>query len=151
MDLRINDCCNSLPISTDYERITQYREESWLMSDRDEITETVFGYFEGYKTKDRARLERAFAVDVANMMGYWKNQDSEMELFSKPMKEVIDTWVSPDYALKNFADGKILDIQVFSDVGATVLFDCGGIFTDTFQMAKLDGTWRIVNKFFVDQ
>ena len=61
-----------------------------IMNDRDEITETVFHYFEGYKTKDRARLERAFAVDVANLMGYWKNQDGELELFSQPMKELIE-------------------------------------------------------------
>ena len=121
------------------------------MNDRDEITETVLHYFEGYKTKDRARLERAFAVDVANLMGYWKNQDGELELFSQPMKELIESWVSPDYTPHEFSDGNILDIQIFSDVGATVIFDCGGRYTDTFQMAKVDGTWRIVNKFFVDQ
>jgi hypothetical protein len=121
------------------------------MSDYDEIKETVFHYFEGYKTKDRERLERAFAVDVANMMGYWKNQDGELELFSIPMGELIDKWVGPDYTPYEFRNGKILAIQIFSDVGATVLFDCGGRFMDTFQMVKLDGAWRIANKFFVDQ
>ena len=43
------------------------------MNDYDLIKETIFDYFEGYMTKDRGRLEKAFNVDVANMVGYWKN------------------------------------------------------------------------------
>lgn len=121
------------------------------MSDRDEIRKTIFHYFDGYKTKDRARLERAFATDVAQMIGYWKTADGTPELFARPITEVIDKWVDPGYEQLPFAEGVILDIQEFSDVGATVLFDCGGIFLDTFQMVKLDGTWRIANKFFVDK
>ena len=121
------------------------------MSDYDEIKVAVFDYFEGYKTKDRARLEKAFAVDIANMMGYWKNSDGELELFSTPMQELIDKWASPEYEPYAFGDGKILSIQIFGATGATVVFDCGGRFTDTFQMVKLDDRWRIANKFFIDQ
>ena len=121
------------------------------MIDYDAIKEVVYDYFEGYKAKDRARLERAFALDVCNMMGYWKNQDGELELFSKPMSELIDKWVGPDYSPFEFSDGQILSIHRFSDVGATVVFDCGGRFLNTFQLVKMDGSWRIVNKFFVDQ
>ena len=121
------------------------------MSDYDEIKEVVFDYFDGYKSKDRTRLERAFAVDIANMMGYWKNEDGALELFSRPMRELIEEWVSPEYEPYEFAGGKILAIQIFGDTGATVLFDCGGRFTDTFQMVKLDSGWRIANKFFIDQ
>lgn len=121
------------------------------MTDEDAIKATVFDYFEGYKAKDRARLERAFATEVANMMGYWKSESGDRELFSKPMSTLIDTWTGPDYQPFDFGDGRILDIQVFGGVGATVIFDCGGRFLDTFQLAKIDGDWRIVNKFFVDQ
>ena len=121
------------------------------MSDYDEIKETIFHYFEGYQTKDRARLERAFALDVAHIMGYAKNEDGRLELWSRPMRDTIDKWVSDDDSLPKLTYGKILDIEIFSDVGATVLFDCGGRFKDTFQMVKLDGEWRIANKFYVDQ
>ena len=121
------------------------------MSDYDEIKDAVFDYFEGYKTKDRARLERAFAVEIANLMGYWKNPDGERELFSKPIRELIDKWTSPEYESFAVGDGKILSIQIFGDTGATVVFDFGGRFTDTFQMVKQDGQWRIANKFFIDQ
>lgn len=121
------------------------------MSDHEEIKDAIFDYFEGYKSKNRARLERAFAVDIANMMGYWNNPDGERELFSKPMHELIDKWASPEYEPYAFGDGKILSIQIFGETGATVVFDCGGRFTDTFQMVKQDGQWRIANKFFIDQ
>ena len=121
------------------------------MNDYDAIQETVFHYFEGYRTKNRERLERAFVVDIANIMGYWKNKEGELELFSIPIKEIIEEWVAPDYKPYIFPEGNILSINIFSAVGATVTFDCGGKFLDTHQMVKLDGTWRIVNKFFVDQ
>ena len=44
------------------------------MKDYDAIEETVFHYFEGYRTKNRERLERAFVVEIANMKGYMKNE-----------------------------------------------------------------------------
>jgi len=31
------------------------------------------------------------------------------------------------------------------------VFDFNGVYTDTFQLAKIDSEWRIVNKFYVDQ
>ena len=121
------------------------------MNDEQAITETVFNYFEGYKTKDRERLEKAFVVNIANMMGYWRNDDGEMELFTVPYKELLERWVDPDFQPRDFGGGEILSINQFSDVGATVVFDCGGKYLDTFQMVKLDGSWKIVNKFFVDK
>ena len=45
------------------------------MRNYDAISETVFDYFEGYKTKGRRRLESAFVVDVVNMMGYRINDE----------------------------------------------------------------------------
>ena len=120
------------------------------MNDYDAIKETIYHYFEGYQTKDRARLERAFALDVAHIIGYAKDQDGQLELWSRPMRDTIDKWVSDDAALPKLAYGKILAIHIFSDVAATALFDCAGTFIDTYQMIKLDGEWRIANKFYTD-
>jgi hypothetical protein len=120
------------------------------VTDYDAIRETVFAYFEGYKTKDRALLERAFAVEVANLMGYRKGPDGRMELSSTPIPQVIDRWTSAAHTPLELGEGKILSVNIFSDVAAGVVFDFGGVFLDEFQMAKIDGTWRIVNKFFVD-
>jgi hypothetical protein len=120
------------------------------MDDYDAIKETIYHYFEGYQTKDRGRLERAFAVDIAHIKGYAKNKDGDLELWSLPMKEMIDIWVSDDDTLPKLDYGKILSIQIYSDVAATALFNCSGTFFDTFQLVKLDGEWRIANKFYVD-
>jgi hypothetical protein len=121
------------------------------MKDYDAIEETVFHYFEGYQTQNRERLERAFVVEIANMKGYMKNEQGELELIDIPYKDLIEKWTRPDYKPIEFSEGRVLSINIFSPIAATVVFDCGGKFFDTFQMMKIDGGWRIANKFFVDQ
>ena len=117
--------------------------------DYDAIKATIEHYFEGLKTGNKTRLERAFAVPNAHMKGYIKNKDGELVLSSRPMADVIADWVSreprPDFR------GKILSINIFSDVGALATFDFNGIYTDAFQLVKIGGEWRIINKFYVDQ
>jgi len=78
-------------------------------------------------------------------MGYWKNDEGEQELFSLPIKDVIEKWLNPDYKPYKCTQGKILSINIFSDVAAIVIFDCGGKFLDTHQMAKMAGSWPIAN------
>ena len=39
------------------------------MNDYDAIQQTLFNYFDGYTTKDREKLESAFELSVANMIG----------------------------------------------------------------------------------
>ena len=121
------------------------------MNDYDAIQQTLFNYFDGYTTKDREKLESAFELSVANMIGYWMTDSGEYELFSTPIFELIEKWVSPDFTPFEFGDRKVLSLHIFSDVGATAVFNCGGRFIDTFQMVKRNGEWRIANKFFVDQ
>jgi hypothetical protein len=120
------------------------------MTDYEAIHAAVTDYFEGYKRKDRARLERAFAVEVANLMGYRKGPDGQRVLSSEPIRSVIDRWVGPDHTPLELGAGRILSVNIFGEVAAGVVFDFGGVFLDEFQMAKIDGQWRIVNKFFVD-
>lgn len=120
------------------------------MSDYDEIRDTVFHYCEGYRTKDRQRLERAFALEVAIMTGYTRNEQGDLRLFTMSMRDAIDSWVAPDYEPFAFGEGKMLAVDLFSPVGATVLFDFGGKYLESYQLAKVDGTWQIVNKFIVN-
>ncbi|MSR12973.1 MAG: hypothetical protein EXR86_00075 [Gammaproteobacteria bacterium] len=119
-----------------------------MTSDYDLISTTIFNYFEGLKHADRTRLEAAFAVDVAHMKGYIRDTEGQLQLSSRPMREVIDGWVkrtpTPDMV------GKILAINIFNPRAAIAVFDFNGVFTDTFQLAKVDGHWRIINKFYVD-
>jgi hypothetical protein len=110
----------------------------------------VFHYCEGYCHKDRERLEKAFALEIANMMGYINGQDGKLKIFIMPMKDAIDEWVAPDYTPFEFGEGKMLAVDIFNEVGATVLYDFGGKYLESYQLAKIDGTWRIVNKFIVN-
>jgi hypothetical protein len=118
-------------------------------SDYDAIQETIMDYFDGLRLADRERLERAFAVDVAHMKGYIKNSTGDLKESSRPMTEVIDEWVArkPNPALQ----GKIVSINIFSNVAAQATFDFNGVYIDALQLAKIHGNWRIMNKFYVDQ
>lgn len=120
-----------------------------MTSDYDQISTTIFNYFEGLKYADRARLEAAFAVDVAHMKGYIRDKDGALQLSSRPMREVIDGWVKRTPA-PNMV-GKILAINIFNPLAAIAVFDFNSLYADTLQLAKIDGAWRIVNKFYVDQ
>lgn len=119
------------------------------MTDYDAIKATISNYFDGIRTADRARLEQAFAVDAGHMKGYLKNKSGTFELSSRPMREVIDEWAARDPSPE--LQGRILAVNIYSDIAAQVLFDFNGIYTDAFQLAKIDGQWRIVNKFYIGQ
>lgn len=118
-------------------------------SDDQAIRTTLFNYFEGLKSADRARLEAAFAVDAGHMKGYVRNKEGKLTLSVRPMSEVIDGWVSR--APAPGMQGKILSLQIISPDSALASFDFNGVFIDTFQLARIDGQWKIVNKFYVDK
>ncbi len=120
-----------------------------MTSDYDAISTTIFHYFEGLKTVDRARLEAAFAVEVCHMKGYIRDKQGNLQLTSRPMNEVIDGWMKRVPAPE--LEGKIIAIQITNPCAAVAVFDFSGMFTDTLQLAKVDSQWRIVNKFYVDQ
>ena len=117
------------------------------MSDYDAIKTTIFNYFDGIRHADRERLEKAFAVDAGHMKGYLKDDNGAYKLTVRPMTEVVDEWSARDP--NPDLDGKILSINIYSDIAATVLFDFNGVYTDSFHLAKVDGDWRIVNKFYI--
>ncbi len=119
------------------------------MSDYEGIKAALDDYFDGLRLADRQRLERAFAVEHAHMKGYIKDAQGTPVESSRPMAEVIDEWVArePNPALT----GSITSINIYSDVGAQATFNFDGRYTDAFQLAKIDGQWRIMTKFYVDQ
>ena len=118
-------------------------------SDYDAIKTTIGNYFDGLRLANRKRLEQAFAVDVAHMKGYIKDANGKLVESSRPMNEVIDDWVArdPNPGLR----GSIVSINIYSTVAAQATFDFNGVFTDAFQLAKINGEWRIMSKFYVDQ
>ena len=119
------------------------------MSDYQEIERTINQYFNGLKNADRGMLESAFMVEDGHMKGYLRESDGEKKLSSRPMSEVIDDWASrePNQGLK----GEIMSVNIYSEVAATALFNFNNIFIDSFQLAKTEQGWKIVNKYYVDK
>ena len=66
------------------------------------------------------------------------------------MRQTIDQWCTEDDSLPQLAYGKILAVHILNDTTALAVFDCAGKFFDTYQLVKLNGEWRIANKFFAD-
>jgi hypothetical protein len=119
------------------------------MSNYDEIKTTIFKYFNGLCNVNREMLEEAFAVSSAHMKGYLQDESGKFILSVRPMNEVIDEWVAREPA--PHMTGKIIAINIYSDIAATALFDFNGVFTDAFQLAKIDGQWKIINKFYTNK
>ena len=119
------------------------------MSDYQAIEKTINQYFNGLKNADRKMLESAFMVEKGHMKGYLNGTTEKKELTSRPMSEVIDDWASrdPNPNLK----GEIISVNIYSDVAATALFNFNDIFIDSFQLAKTDDGWKIVNKYYIDK
>ena len=119
------------------------------ITDYDAIKNTIGNYLDGLRFADRERFESAFAVQHGHMKCYIKNDQGQLIESSRPMDEVIDEWVArdPNPAIQ----GSIVSINIYSDVGAQATFNFNGIYTDAFQLAKINGQWKIVNKFYVDQ
>ncbi len=119
------------------------------MSDYQGIEKTINQYFNGLKNADREMLESAFMVKDGHMKGYLRESDGGKKLTSRPMSEVIDDWASrePNPELK----GEIISVNIYSKVAATALFNFNDIFIDSFQLAKTEQGWKIVNKYYVDK
>jgi hypothetical protein len=122
-------------------------------SDASAIERTIRDYFEGHGTADRKRLENAFAVDAASMVGAVKNKNGYTELKAwKDLSKVVDRWSNnpnPGGADRN---GEIVSLNVVDGRIATVIFRFTDEYYDAFTLLKLDdGSWKIANKTFINQ
>jgi len=119
-------------------------------SDYDAIRATVFDYFDGIREADRERLERAFILDQAHMKSYIRNYKGELVEGAVPITEVIDNeWAVGDGRPE--LEGHIVSVNIYNDVAAHAIFDFNGEYVDSFQLAKVNGQWKIMNKFFVNK
>ena len=120
------------------------------MTDHKKINETVFDYYYGYLNKDRERMENAFALDVANMQGYIEKEHGNRMLFSMTIRDAINEWTTAGYQPFECSEGIILSLEIFGEIGASVLFDFCGKYLESLQLAKINNEWQIVNKFIVN-
>ena len=116
-------------------------------SDIGAIKSAIHAYFDGVREGDRSKLEQAFIPSNAHMK-YLEHKAGKDTVQSWQDGVVFDRLTdNPDASLK----GEILSINIYNPKAAFATFDFNGAFVDGFQLVKVNGQWRIVNKLYVDK
>lgn len=114
-----------------------------LISADDEITRVIHHYIDGAKAGNGALMKPAFHDD-ATIFGYVGD-----DLFAGPIQGLYD-WVDTTGAAPDIVS-RIVSIDVEESIAsARVESDnwTGIRFTDFFNLLKVDGQWKIMNKIF---
>ncbi|MEM9168337.1 MAG: nuclear transport factor 2 family protein [Pseudomonadota bacterium] len=120
-------------------------------ADREAIKVVIQDYFDGIGAADRARLDRAFAVDNAAMVGMVKTDaGGEMRAF-KDMDAVIANWASNEAPEGVGRDGEILDMMITDGRIAAVMFRYKDEYYDVLTLLKVGGEWKIATKTFLQR
>lgn len=113
------------------------------LNDIDEITQVLQHYIDGARTGVGARMKPAFHDD-ATLFGYVGD-----DLFAGPIQGLYD-WNDANGPAKDIVS-RIVSIDVVETI-ATVRLESdnwtGIRFTDFFNLLKVDGQWKIMNKIF---
>ena len=113
----------------------------------DQITRAVNLYIEGVRDGDAARLGEAFHPD-AHMWGSIAGQR-----YDEPVTELIAMVDGKPVDVDGSFHAQITSVEQTGDAAAVTLTEEGFwgtvSFVDYFSLARIDGTWKIVNKTFV--
>jgi hypothetical protein len=116
-----------------------------MISDYDAICRVIQLYTEGAARGDVAKLETAFHTD-ARMFGSLAGTRQDV-----PIAELFKLAASAPADQGNY-QARVLSVHLTHDAAiATVAEEgCWGTvsFIDYFQMARIDGTWKILSKLF---
>lgn len=112
-----------------------------------QITRTVNLYIEGVRDGDAAKLREAFHTD-SRMWGSMMGQR-----YDEPIEDLIAMVDGKPVDVDGSFHAQITSIEQTDDVASVVLAEDGFwgtvSFVDFFSLARIDGTWKIVNKTFV--
>jgi len=113
----------------------------------DQITRTVNLYVEGVRDGDTAKLRQAFHPD-SRMWGSMMGQR-----YDGPIEEMIAMVDGHPGDVDGSYHAHITSLEQSDDVASVMLAEEGFwgtlSFVDFFALARIDGTWKIVNKTFV--
>jgi hypothetical protein len=113
----------------------------------DQITRTVNLYVEGVRDGDAAKLREAFHPE-AHMWGSLGGHRYDI-----PIAEMIAMFDGKPADVEGSYRAEITSVQQTDDVAEAVLAEDGFwgtvSFVDFFALARIDGSWKIVNKTFV--
>lgn len=126
-----------------------YTEED-AAADILEIEAVIQDYFDGIGGADQERLERAFAVQNAAMVGLVKEDGGKLKSW-KDMSAVVDGWASNTRPEGIGRDGEILQTYFLGGQIAMVMFRYKDEYFDALTLLKVDGRWKIATKTFVER
>jgi putative lumazine-binding protein len=113
----------------------------------DQITRTVNLYVEGVRDGDAAKLRQAFHPD-SRMWGSMMGQR-----YDEPIEEMIAMVDGKPGDVDGSYHTHLTSLEQNDDVAAAVLTEEGFwgtlSFVDFFALARIDETWKIVNKTFI--
>ena len=113
----------------------------------DQITRAVNLYIEGVRDGDAAKLREAFHPD-AQMWGSLAG-----ERYDEPVTELIAMVDGKPVDVDGSFHAQISSVEQTDDAASVTLTEEGFwgtvSFVDFFSLARIDGTWKIVNKTFV--
>lgn len=113
------------------------------IKDYDEITKAIQHYIDGAKTGKGALMKPAFHDD-ATIFGY-----VGADLFAGPIQGLYD-WNDANGAATDIVS-RIVKIEIVGTVASVRLESdnwTGHRFTDFFNLLKVDGQWKVMNKVF---
>lgn len=113
--------------------------------DRKAIEKVIQDYFDGIGAADDERLQRAFHVNAAAMVGISKENGGTLRSF-KDMAGVIENWAGNKNPEGAGRDGEILDMAVMDGRIAMVMFRYKDEYYDVLTLLKMDGVWKIATK-----
>lgn len=116
-------------------------------SDYQAIETAVMNYFDGLRNADRAKLEKAFAKSGAHMKNLGKDDKGNIEVKVTPIADAIDKWVSS--GARPELKGRILSVNMIHENAAVATLDFDGRLFDFFQLLRIDGQWKIINKTYI--
>jgi hypothetical protein len=116
-------------------------------TDREAITNTVQLYVEGASTGDVTKLREAFHQEA------WMFGSVGGQRFDMPIAQMYDLVVSQPMDTDGSYSARVTSVEQVGDVATATLEEsgCWGgavSFVDFFALARIDGTWKIVNKVF---
>jgi hypothetical protein len=115
-------------------------------TDREAITNTVQLYVEGASTGDVAKLTEAFHQEA------WMFGSVGGQRFDMPIAQMFDLVVNQPMDTDGSYSARVASVEQVGDVATATLEEsgCWGAvsFVDFFALARIDGTWKIVNKVF---
>ncbi|MCU0437515.1 MAG: nuclear transport factor 2 family protein [Raineya sp.] len=120
------------------------------------IQEALDNYFQGYIENDSVILKKSFELQHGHMKGVMKSQASQDSLWARNFDGVVRRWATKTPftdVQKKKSYYKILSIDIVENKMAVAKIKiqlAERLFIDYLSLYKINGTWKIVNKIFVE-